>query len=299
MRVVSRVKGAVIAVGAVLVFATGALAVDECCIAGGTCHSSSGFPYSAGSICPGGNLCGCTISGTNCRIRLTADASTSSGDCVTIGRGVEFDMNQHEIACTGTQCGYAIKNTDSAGSSQKVTLKNGFISGCWDAAVRSTAGTNSTVDGILVDMGTSGCSGGVEIVSGWTTTVGIMYPKGIITNSQVHNAGAGMVVTEDVENSVVQDNGVGIVTLPPSSTAMDITSVLFRGNDIQYERLNNYGADFVQTTFVGAGSCNCALHGTGCQPSVWNCGDLTGADANIICEGETGSQSPVTCQVWR
>lgn len=260
-----------------------ALALNECC-AGGSCYSASGFPYSQ-SICPSSNLCGCTITGTNCQVKLTADTSTSStSDCLTLGSGVTLDMDGHSITCTGTDCGYAIKNTNSGGSSAKVVIKNGFISGCWDVGIGRTGGTNATVDGMYVDLGRT-CSNGISYWTGVTKSIGLYEMYSDITNTQVHHAGIGIDMTFSgnghLTNVVMQGNEYGLAGFDDNVVAHG----LFRDNDVHiYERSEYYLLTIQSSAFVGAAVCNSAAPTFVCNADLEDAVTLSGSDPIFVCD---------------
>ena len=271
-----------------------ALAVNECCVAGGSCYSSSGFPYSQ-SICPGGKLCGCTISGTNCEMRLTADtSSSSSSDCLTLGSGVILDMNGHSITCTGTDCGYAIKNTNSGGSSAKVEISNGFISGCWDVGIGRTGGTNATIDDMVIDLGSS-CSNGISYWRGTTKTIGIYNMYSTISNTQVVHAGLGIDMSfdggGDIVNCVLQENGYGVAAFDDNV----IDRSLFRDNGVHvYQRSVSYPLALQGSTFVGATSCNAADPAFSCYDDLEDAVTLVGSVPTIVCDPSGDASRPCT-----
>ena len=267
-------------------------AADECCV-GGQCFSESGFPYDADDICPGGDLCGCTIDGNNCEVTLTEDASTSSGDCLTLGDGVTLDMNGHTISCTDDDCGLGIKNTDSDAGGAKVVIKNGKIEGCFDGAVRATGGVNATVDGLDIDMDTgTTCAAGGVIVSlnpSWVARIGVVGIPGNVTDTQVRDAGIGMLQGGSIVDSVVRNNGIGLVA--PSAT-LDVFGMMFLENGVHIRpfTVNTQTPDVQESAFVLAGTCNCTDIDDVCQ-DIEDCVVFKGSAPNFVCvPSEDGSR---------
>ena len=260
-------------------------AVDECCV-GGLCFSESGFPFDADDICPNGDLCGCTIDGTNCEVTLTEDASTASGDCLTLGAGVILDMNGHTISCTDDDCGVGIKNTSSGDGGAKVVIKNGKIEGCFDAGVWATGGTNSTVDGVDVDMNRDTCEAGGVLLSSnptWNARVGFLALHGHITDSQVKRADVGMLQGPyDIIDSALRENGIGVLI---ESSALDLFSVMFLENDVHIQPFSGpLEADVTACAFVLAQTCNCADVDGDCQADLDDCVVFKGSDSTMVCD---------------
>ena len=220
-----------------LAVASPSSAVDQCCSNNGApCASSSGFPYDAAAICPGGNLCGCVVSGTNCEMRLTANASTNSGDCLTLGAGVTLDMNGHSITCGDDNCSSAIVNTASSGAANAVVIENGFISGCWVRGIYVSGGTDSEVTGLDIDLARVG--GGACNPGG--LTAGILTVRGTVSDVTVANAFSGIYVQpgEDVIDSLVRDSYIGLDGLGTSASMGNITNVQLLNNGYSMKNHN-------------------------------------------------------------
>ena len=218
-----------------------------------------------------GAVCGTTLSGTNCTALLDADVTVTSGDCLTLGRGVTFDLAGKKIQCTSGGCGKAIINTDSAGSSNAVTIQNGDIIGPFSYGIQVTGGSNSSVNEILVD--------GADI--------GISGVRGPISDTVVRNSGTGgidLYPGEDMDNVILRDNGVPTngwgLKLTGNTANSDLDNVLFIGNYDNVYKLNaSNTASLQRSEMQTAGSCNCHLVVTGffdiCYPLANGCFTIT------------------------
>ena len=260
-----------------LAAASPSFAVDECCTnLGPPCASSSGFPYNAATICPGGNLCGCVVSGTNCEMQLTADASTNSGDCLSLGAGVSLDMNGHSISCTDDNCGSAIVNTASSGAANAVVIENGFISGCWLRGVNVSGGSNSEVTGLDVDLARVG---GGDCNPGGTLPVGILTVRGTVSEVAVANAFSGIYVQpgEDVIDSVVRGSYIGLDGIGTSGTMGNITNVQLLNNGYSLKNYNP-GVNIPNVLNLSmqnaAGGCHCIDNSGTCVTTITDCVDF-------------------------
>lgn len=283
---------------AVLAMAAGprnASAISCCVVGEESCFNSNITEAS----CPNDNICGCEVSGSNCTLTLSANASTSStSTCLTLGSGVTFDMNGKTLNCTGSDCGKAVHNKSSGGSSNKVVVKNGTITGCFDAGLYFDASggsnTDSSVSDMLIDLGSS-CTNGITYSGGDVFNVGISTPKGTIARVHVKNADIGVVPqsTEAIEDSILSDNAKGMM-----SSVSAIDNVLFLGNSYHlWEWKGSYDPDISGSTFVDAGTCDCATTPSGasnaasCQAGLTNCGTFQ-APPSHNCDG-----APATCTI--
>jgi hypothetical protein len=184
-------------------------------------------------------------------VELDADASASSGDCLTLGSGVVLDLKGYAIDCTGS-CGTAVLNTSSGGSSAAVQIRNGDITGPWATGIGVTGGTNSAVSEILVD--------GAD--------TGISNVRGKIDHTVVRNCstlGIDVYPAEDLESVVLRNNGNTAadgygarVSGSGGSTSMD--NVLFIANRHHLHWDNAGGTPSVQRSeFQESVTCDCYL----------------------------------------
>lgn len=241
------------------------LAANCCQVGTGACNIIP--PLTHGQNGWTGAVCGTTLTGTNCTALLDGDVQVTSGDCLTIGRGVTFDLNGYKFDCTGASCGSAIINSDSAGSSAAVTIKNGDITGPFEYGIEVTGGTNSSVDELLVDGADTGISG----------------VRGPISDTVVRNSeigGIDLYPGADLKNVILRDNGVGTsgwgLKLTGSTSTSDLDNVLFIGNHDNVYKLNASGTASMQRSEMQmAGSCQCHLVVTGfwdlCYPDASGC----------------------------
>jgi hypothetical protein len=244
--------------------------------------------------CPNDSICGCKVSGSNCTLTLSANVSIDTAStCLTLGSGVTFDMNGKTLACTGNDCGKAVYNTESGGSSNKVVIKNGTITGCWDAALYFDASTglntNSSVSDMKIDLG-SGCAGtnGINYGNGDYFNIGVSAPHGVITRTTVKNAEVGIHghVDGDLEDSILNNNINGFM-----GTVGAIDNVLFLNNVTHvWEWKGTMDPDISGSSFVG-GTCDCAYTAPGasnsqsCQAGIDGyCGTLQ-APPSHVCSG--------------
>src|SRR6185369_7296876 len=162
---------------------------------------------------PWTTFCGHTISGSGsggCTATVPSGSGTvgniGSADCLTLGSGVTLELSDITINCTGTNCGNAIVNTNSGGSSAAVTIKNGNVTGCWTTGLVFTGGSNSTVSGIALDghttagactrglnAGINGARGTVSRVSitGWLSCI-LLYPGEDVNDSSMSDCYVGV-----------------------------------------------------------------------------------------------------------
>lgn len=292
---------AFISAAAVLAMAMGprdAAAVNSCTITGnpGPLLIDAGHPYYTEAACPGGTPCGCTVSGTNCQFRLAGNVSTSStSTCLTLGSGVTFDLSGHSMTCTGSDCGIAIANGSSSGSSNKVLIENGSIYGCFDAGVYINGGTDSTVTNMQVDLGAS-CTNGINTGTSGYMTVGIFAPRGLITYARVHHTGIGAWLSsytgKDIEDSVLSDNDHGLIA---SGTYNAVDNVLFANNGVHIWNFSGAAnPDISGSSFIGATTCNCTDSSDSCESSLTACGTFQAPPSHICDPSDTSD--PCTIQ---
>jgi len=278
-----------------------ASAVNKCCVPGQACvlHDANNLVFDAAGVhCPNNNFCGCTVSGENCKLHITSDLNTSTTDCLTLGAGVTFDLEGHALHCTGSDCGLAIHNTDSAGASSKVVIKNGTISGCFDAAVYVDGGSDSSVADLNIDLGAS-CTNGLSFQGG-AKSVGIIGLRGTIATTQVHHTNVGVMLNsgEDIVDSVLSDNVHGLIG-GTSTSAID--NVLFADNSAAHiwEYHGTFDPDIIGSSFIGATTCNCSLTLSGqttetCQSSLRSCGTFAAPPSHVCEPADSGSN---TCSI--
>jgi hypothetical protein len=207
---------------------------------------------------------------------------------------VTFDMNGNSINCTGSDCGKAVHNISSGGSSAKVVIKDGTITGCFDAALYFDApggsNTNSSVADMTIDLGT-GCdsTNGITYSNGDYFRIGIAHPQGPIARVDVKNAEIAVVAGADsaIEDSVLHDNVNGMII---SNAAID--NVLFVNNSSAHlwDWKGAADPDISGSSFVG-GACDCATTPSGasnaqtCQPAIGGyCGTYQ-APPSHTCDG--------------
>lgn len=257
-----------LSIAAVLGMASGprdASAANLCWVAPNQFPYDIGNGYLTEAYCPGGNACGCEIYGTNCLVKLAnnvtaTNANTGGSVCLKLGSGVTFDLDGKSMTCSGTDCGRAVYNTSSGASSSKVVVKNGTISGCFDAGLSfdasGGANTNSSVSDMTVSLG-SGCSNGLLYSNNELFNVGISSPHGLISRVIVSNTDIGVVgnTGADLEDSILRDNVAAMLT-----NVGVIDNVLFENNDYHlWKYKGSYDPDISGSTFLGgAGDCDCA-----------------------------------------
>lgn len=109
----TRMHQTVVTLALVLVAPTYAAATNCCrsgsptgqCIASPLTHGQNGWLFP---------VCGSPPwYGNNCTLKLDADITMTSGDCVTVAKGVTLDLSGHTMSCTGSSCGSAVINVDS------------------------------------------------------------------------------------------------------------------------------------------------------------------------------------------
>ncbi len=272
-----------------------AWAVNSCTITGnpGPLLIDANNPYYDETACPSDTPCGCTVSGTNCIFKLSTDITTSSSStCLTLGSGVTFDLDGNTLTCTGSDCGKAVDNTSSSGSSSKVVIKNGKITGCFDAGLYFSGGTDSSVSDMEIDIGSS-CSNGISFLGG-SKTVGISWPRGLIARARVRHANIAVHLAsgQDIEDSVLSDNVHGLI---PNGTTQGIDNVLFANNDYHiWEYKGSFNPDIQGSSFIGAAVCNCSETPTGvstaenCQTSLNDCGTFQSPLSHVCDPSDTG-----------
>jgi hypothetical protein len=268
-----------------------ASAVDRCRIGTNAYieHDASHVEFSPSELgCANDTFCDCgLINGDNCRIHLTGNVSFNGTTCVELGDGVTFNLNGYTLDCTTSDCGYGVHNSASSGAADKVVIKNGKITGCWDAGVYVNGGTNSSVQDLEVDLGAS-CTNGLTH-NGGAATVGIFAPRGLTSHVKVYhtNIGFWMSPGQDIEDSVLKDNVHGM--LPAATGAID--NVLFQDNSSAHiwEYKGTFDPDISGSVFTGTG-CNCSTTPSGvstsetCQSGgLRDCGTFQ-APPSIVCD---------------
>ncbi len=226
-------------------------ALAACCaLNGGPCNI---IPPLVHGISPWtGSICGSTISGTSCTAELDANATASSGDCLTLGAGVTLDLNGYTINCNSSDCGNAILNTASSSGTGAVSVTNGDITGCFSGGVAQTGGSNTTVSELKIDLAGS-CTN--------NTSHGLFYITGLIDHTVVANArgtGVWLMGGKQLKNSIVRDSGTGIYySYFGSSAAFD--NVLVFGNDVNIQNATPAsGIPSMQRSEIQlAGTCDC------------------------------------------
>ena len=260
-----------------LMAATNALAVNTCYLDDPGNASGLISPIQAGGA---GNdfgasptLCGHEVHGTNCVVQVNVDSSLSTNtDCLTLGVGVTVELQGKSIICTGSACGIAVKITNSGGSSSKVALKSGIISGCWSNGVRHV-GSNATVDDVLIDLAGSGCMGGYGI--GSSSGNGVQT----VTHTKVqHVANTGITSTSNgtVVGSLVldADAGIAVSSSGGSATLVDNCVVHDVADAIKRTDGNSTMPEIRDSVIYNASHCDFASSGTACTTSI----DLTGTN---------------------
>lgn len=240
-------------------FPVSAMAVNCCAINGGTCNLIP--PLTHGDTGWTGAICGTTISGTNCTAILDANASASSGDCLTIDKSVTLDLNGKIINCTSGNCGIAVKNIDSGGAANAVVIKNGDITGCWQSGISETSGTNTSVTDVLVDLaGSCTTNGGA---------VGISGIKGTIDHTVVKNAGyVGIELApgKDLKSVIVRNsgnraayfgNGYGVLASSSGASTSSFDNILLIGNYNNFARYVSPIPSLQRSELQEAVMCNC------------------------------------------
>jgi hypothetical protein len=239
-------------------------AVAACCsLNGGPCNI---IPPLVHGVSPWtGSVCGSTISGTSCDAELSGDVNASSGDCLTLGSGVTLDMKGATLNCTSGGCGKAIINTSSGGSSNKVVIQNGVITGCWSRGVSVEGGTNSSATQMYVDLAGSGCQGDVGLYGLRAGADHVVLKHADIC----YYWGGG-----DLQHSVIRDCDLGAKDL---YTTASITNVQFLNNDV-HVNTHDAGTDTIDThssSFQYAGTCTCIDRFSACVTPIEDCLDIS------------------------
>lgn len=264
-----------------LAIATPGFAVDCCSFNGSPCNYF-GTPGLVHGVAPWtGNVCGVTIEGTDCHARLdTTDGSVASGDCITLGKGVTLDLNGRTITCSGTNCGGGVVNASSSGAADKVVIKNGKITGCWQRGVIFSGGTNSSVEDLTVDLTATGAAcnyGGI-------LNAGIFTPRGLISRSVVSNAFVGIYAQpgENVTDSLVTECYVGIDNVGASSASVTLTNLqlLANGYNVKNRNPGVYRPHVVNVSLQDPAGCHCLNASNACVSDINDCLDFGTSPGN-------------------
>jgi hypothetical protein len=248
-----------------------ALATNCCSLNNGPCNI---FPLVHGTSPWTGNVCGSTISGTNCVAQLDADATASSGNCITLGAGVTLDLKGFAIHCTSGSCGTAVYNTTSGATSSKVMVEDGSITGCWTDGIFADLGTNSSATNMTIDLSGSGCQG----------TVGISGLKKSINTTVVKHASTCIDIIGangvDITDSMVRDCSIGINSIGASTSTF--TNVQSLHNDVNVKLFGTGSATHANAVSLqDAATCNCENGSGSCLGTITDCLTFTGATSFV------------------
>ena len=244
MRSICRYLG--LAVGALLMLMPAAASADCCRVNGGDCNITP--PLIHGQSGWLGDVCGTTLSGTNCTAKLDADVtwSTVDADCLTLGSGVTLDLDGHTMTCDVSSpdfCGTAVYNTTSSSGIGKVLVKNGAIVGRWGAGIEAVGGSSSSAADLVMDgpTGLYNLRGGIDRVTISNCATGIeLWPGSDVTDSMIRDCGIGIsavwsfatYATSEIDNVVLLRNNYsmfGTVTGTGGPPSMQRSEVKYPG----------------------------------------------------------------------
>jgi hypothetical protein len=258
-----------------LTFASAApsAAVNCCSLNGGPCNIIP--PLVHGTSPWTGSACPTTISGTNCDAELSTDVTLSSGTCITLGSGVTFDFKGNRITCTDDDCTAAVRNSSSGASSDKVIVKGGEVFGCFQRGLWFDGGTNSTVEGMYVDLARDG---GGNCNNGGVLSAGVFTPRGTTSRTSTLHAFTGFYLQpgEDLLDSLAAENYVGIGNLGASAAGVALTNVQLLGNGNSVKN-NNPGVYIptAQAISLQNAVCHCLDASNNCVTDITDCFDFT------------------------
>ncbi len=247
-------------------------------------HDANYVEFTAANLgCPNNTFCDCgLIEGDNCKIKLTGNEDFSGTTCMELGDGVTLDMHGYTLNCTAADCGYGVINSASSGAADKVLIKNGKITGCFDAGIYVNGGTDSSVTDMVIDLGLS-CTNS-------SSSTGISAPRGTISRVEVYHTNVGVWLAsggETIEDSVLKDNVHGMIAAGVGT----IDNVTFQENSAAHiwEYKGSFDPDISGSTFTGTG-CNCSMTPSGasttesCQTGgLRECGTFQ-APPSIVCD---------------
>ncbi|MFN2374901.1 MAG: hypothetical protein ABR538_00055 [Candidatus Binatia bacterium] len=252
-----------------LALASSASAAD--CIIDGNSHASSiTSPVKTSTNSTfAGNLCGHSIhanSGT-CYLRIDDNYGTSSsGTCLTVGRGVIVDGFGSTVSCTDASCGDAVAYNSGLGSgSTDVTDLN--ITGCFTrAAVGSSSASGArNLTRVNIDLAGSGCNG----------TFGALYWD-VMDQVKIRNTAEHAISTDGiVRHSIISGSGIGILSSPNPT----VKNVLMYDNAYSF---SGTGGSLTSSVLLYSPDtiCHCKV-GSACQTDVDACIGLT-SDPSIV-----------------
>jgi hypothetical protein len=162
-------------------------------------------------------------------------------------------MQEHTIDCPGSQCGNAIEVTDSSsGTSNKVILNDGTVTGCWTVGVKGTGGSDTTVNNFIVDLdgddtacpsgGTTGMSSVFKLIDHATVSNAsgscIELGSGTLSASLLHNCTDGVQSGPiSVANVLIRDMADSALerSQPFGGGGLDLTDVVIQGASCNFK----------------------------------------------------------------
>jgi hypothetical protein len=237
----------------------------ECRVDGDAFSSTSTLPVRTstnGNFA--GNVCGHTIYGPNgnCFLLINSDDDAASGDCLTVGKGVNITTDGNStLTCTSNLCGDAINKSGSG--SGNVTIDGLHVVGPWLVGIE-TITTSDTYSNSLIDL-TGDC---------WTLNTGITGTPNLIDGVKIiggNQIGAGLATycastAGTIKNSIMQNCRKAL--RPTYQSVVD--NCVFWGNDTALDG-DSANGDMKGSHFVG-NTCDCKVSGV-CQP-ISECMDL-------------------------
>jgi hypothetical protein len=243
---------------------------------------------------PWTTFCGHTITGSGsggCTATVPAGSgpfNVASGDCLTLGSGVDLDLGGNTINCTGTNCGAAIINTNSGSSSAAVKIKNGTVTGCWSDGVVCNGGTNSTVSAMTLDGSPTGAACTRSL------NAGLHSVRGTISRCTVSGwlSGIYLYPGEDVNDCSVYGNYVGIDNVGATSAVSNVYNDDLHANGYAFKNVT--GGTYkpkVQSSSIAddGGACNCIDGSLSCINNITDCvnfGTTTTSGDTSFVEGQ-------------
>ncbi|HYC56044.1 MAG TPA: hypothetical protein VEL28_14010 [Candidatus Binatia bacterium] len=248
------------------------LAITSPCYAG-TCYID-GEDYASSQIAPvetddnptlNGGLCGHTIYGTGtggCIIEVHNDDGVSSGNCLTLGKGVEIRGNGHTLDCSGAACLAAIVEVSvSPPGSGATHVDNLNVTGCFQWGVLGNYSFGKITNS-KIDLAGS-CSGVTNGIVSMPTVEGV-----VVTNANGLGIGCD---GSTVRDSVIHNSEEGLKVNSSSS----IDNVLMYDNTVTLRLISGSPPNMTSSALLGS-SCYCKGPSNVCTDDITACVNPTG-----------------------
>lgn len=240
-----------------------------CNVDGASYNSSSGSPLLTSSAPLNGDVCNHTVyadSTGTCYLRIVNSDDVSSGDCLTVGKGVQITTDgTHALTCSGTSCGIAIKYAALGTTSANTTVDGAIITGCFSKGVSSAHQvTNSTID-------LSGsCTGGERVA----------ISANLVDGCKVSGATLAFAGTPTVRNSIISNCTYGVWAGVSGSPAT-LENLLLYGNTYSLLGASGLKGNLKSSVVLDdpATTCHCYFslsNPPACQSDISDCVNFTG-----------------------